>query len=65
MNEHEGIAMKTANWGVSLGGLTFPAWWPTSVNEWSDIIGLVVQVASLIWIGLQITKAVKTWGAGK
>lgn len=62
MNEHEGIAMKTANWSVSLGGLTFPAWWPTSVNEWSDILGLIVQAASLLWISIQIIRALKGRG---
>lgn len=61
MHEHEGAIMKTANWGVSLGGLTFPAWWPASVAEWSDVLGLVVQIASLLWISMQIIKTVRSW----
>lgn len=61
MNQHEGVAMKTANWSVSLGGLTFPAWWPNSINEWSDVLGLIVQGASLLWISIQILRAMKNW----
>jgi hypothetical protein len=61
MTEHEGAIMKATNWGVSLGGLTFPAWWPGSVEEWSVILGLVVQMASLVWISMQIVKTVRLW----
>lgn len=45
--------MVKATNGVAIGGLTLPAWWP-SLMQVSEVAGLLVPIASLIWLSVQI-----------
>lgn len=56
--KNEAFTVKLTN-GVAVGGITMPAWWPT-LAEISSLAATLVPIFSLIWLAIQIIRALRT-----